>query len=78
MTVFIKKALEWSHVKDCKMVDEFYLFLVECKNAAESMDSIKVLDYQENIKMSMLKLPLYMHDRWRNVVLKAKDNKKRL
>ena len=26
----------------------------------------------------MLKLPLYMHDRWRKFVLKAKDNKIRV
>lgn len=42
VTTFIKKALEWPQVKDSKMLDEFSLFLVECRNAAESMDSIKV------------------------------------
>ena len=42
VTAFIKKALEWSQVKDSKMLDEFSLFLVECKNAAESMDSISL------------------------------------
>lgn len=50
VTAFVKKALDWPQVKDSKMLDEFSLFLVECENAAESMDSIKILDYQENIK----------------------------
>ena len=64
VTAFIKKALDWPQVKDSKMLDEFSLFLVECKHAAESMNSIKILDYQENIKKLMIKLPIYMHDRW--------------
>lgn len=78
VTTFIKKALDWPQVKDSKMLDEFSLFLVECQNAAESMDSIKVLDYQENMKRLMMKLPIYMHDRWRSVVLKKRDAKKRV
>lgn len=42
------------------------------------MDSIKVLDYQENMKRLMLKLLIYMYDRWRSVVLKKRDVKKRV
>ena len=72
VTTFIKKSLELPHVKDSKMLDEFSLFLVECKNAAESMDSNNVLDYQKDMKMIMLKLPVYMHDRWRNIVFDRK------
>ncbi|XP_062621125.1 uncharacterized protein LOC134282740 [Saccostrea cucullata] len=75
-TAFIKKALDWPAVKDAKMLDEFSLFLVECQNAAESIDSVSVLDYSDNIKRLMTKLPVYMHDRWRNVVLKTKETKK--
>ncbi|KAK3086822.1 hypothetical protein FSP39_023974 [Pinctada imbricata] len=72
-TAFIKKALDWPAVKDAKSLDEFALFLVECLNAAESMGSNSVLDYPDNIKRLMQKLPIYMHDRWRNVVLKTKE-----
>ncbi|KAK3101436.1 hypothetical protein FSP39_003570 [Pinctada imbricata] len=77
-TAFIKKALDWPAVKDAKSLDEFALFLVECLNAAESMGSNSVLDYPDNIKRLMQKLPIYMHDRWRNVVLKTKEAKKRV
>jgi hypothetical protein len=56
VTAFIKKALDWPQVKDKKMLDEFSLFLVECKNAAKSMDSIKILDYQENINKTYNKI----------------------
>ena len=77
-TAFIKKALDWPAVKDAKSIDEFALFLVECQNAAESMESSSVLDYPDNIKRLMQKLPIYMHDRWRNVVLRTKDAKGRV
>jgi hypothetical protein len=50
VTAFIKKAFDWSQVKDSKMLDEFSLFLMECKNVAEGMDIIKMLDCKENIK----------------------------
>ena len=38
-------------------------FFVECQNASESIDSVFILGYADNIKKLMLKL----HDRSRNV-----------
>ena len=77
-TAFIKKALDWPAVKDAKGIDEFALFLVECQNAAESMESNSVLDYPDNIKRLVQKLPINMHDRWQNVVLRTKNAKGRV
>ncbi|XP_022335109.2 uncharacterized protein LOC111131734 [Crassostrea virginica] len=78
VTSFIKKALEWPTIKDAKMLDEFALFLLECQNASESIDSVCILDYADNIKKLMSKLPVYLHDRWRSVILKIKDSKRRV
>ncbi|XP_061175604.1 uncharacterized protein LOC133184531 [Saccostrea echinata] len=78
VTSFIKKALDWPMIKDAKMLDEFALFLVECQNASESIDCVSVLDYAENIKRLLSKLPIYLHDRWRTAVLKIKETKRRI
>lgn len=77
VNAFIKKALDWQHVKpgDPKALDNFSLFLIECKNTANSIDAMQILEYSENIKQLMCKLPYYLHDRWRNMVLRTKTNK---
>lgn len=36
---------------------------------------MQILEYSENIKQLMCKLPYYLHDRWRNIVLRTKTNK---
>jgi hypothetical protein len=43
---FIKKALDWPTLKpgDSKALDEFSLFLIECKNAAVSIDAMRILE----------------------------------
>ena len=63
VAAFVKKAMEWPPIKDSKMLDEFSLFLTECENAASSINSNSVLDFSENIKRLLSKLPVYMHDR---------------
>jgi hypothetical protein len=47
------------------------LFLIECKNAAASIDAMRILEYSENIKQLLCKLPYHLHDRWRSIVLGA-------
>ncbi|CAG2221766.1 unnamed protein product [Mytilus edulis] len=75
-SAFIKKALDWPNIKsgDIQSLDEFALFLVECQYGTESMEAGSVLEYSENIKRLMSKLPFHMHDRWRNVVFRVKDS----
>ncbi|XP_071181279.1 uncharacterized protein [Mytilus edulis] len=74
---FIKRALEWPTIQagDSKSLDDFSLFLIECENAAVSMEAMRILEYSENIKRLMIKLPFYFHDRWRNVVMRTKEKK---
>ncbi|XP_069129352.1 uncharacterized protein [Argopecten irradians] len=74
-TAFIGKALNLPQIRagDAKALDEFALLLVECQNAVES---INVLEYSENIKRLMLKLPFHLHDCWRSQVFKLKESKK--
>ena len=72
---FIKKALNWPNIKgdNPKSLDEFAIFLTECENAVRSIDAVKVLEYSENLKQLVRKLPYYMHDKWRNLVQSSKD-----
>ncbi|CAC5382829.1 unnamed protein product [Mytilus coruscus] len=74
---FIKRALEWPTIQagDSRSLDDFSLFLIECENAAASMEAMRILEYSENIKRLMMKLPFYFHDRWRNVVMRTKEKK---
>ncbi|XP_071952433.1 uncharacterized protein [Antedon mediterranea] len=67
---YIKKLLSWAPIKanDPKALDEFSVFLMECKAATLCVGSLGVLEFSENIRMTMEKLPQYLHDRWRNVV----------
>ncbi|XP_033758237.1 uncharacterized protein LOC117340586 [Pecten maximus] len=78
-TAFIKKALDWPTIRpgDPKALDDFSLFLVECDNAVGT-ESNGVLDYSDNIKKLMLKLPFYLHDKWRNQVYKYKEAKRKV
>lgn len=35
-----------------------------------------ILEYSENIKRLLSKLPFHLHDRWRNVVFRIKESQK--
>ena len=72
---FIEKALSWPQIKpdNPKELDRFSIFLRECENAVNSLDAIKTLEYSENMKRILAKLPYTMHDRWRNIVFQAKE-----
>ncbi|XP_071948920.1 uncharacterized protein [Antedon mediterranea] len=67
---YVKKLLSWAPIKanDPKALDEFSVFFMECKAATLCVGSLGVLEFSENIRMTMEKLPQYLHDRWRNVV----------
>ena len=72
---FIRKALNWPIIKadKPKQLDEFAIFLSECENAIRSIDAVKVLEYSENMKQIIRKLPYYLHDKWRNIVQQTKE-----
>ena len=72
---FIKKALRWPIIRanDPKALDEFALFLIECHNAVKCMEAEKVLEYSENMRQLVAKLPFHLHDKWRNIVWSTRD-----
>ncbi|XP_050397841.1 uncharacterized protein LOC126815871 [Patella vulgata] len=73
---FVKRALDWPTIKsdNPSSLDEFGIFLTECLNAIRGIDAIQVLQYPDNMKKLIRKLPYHLHDRWRNVVQKHRDN----
>ncbi|XP_060603364.1 uncharacterized protein LOC132756335 [Ruditapes philippinarum] len=74
---YVKKALEWPIVKDDpKALDSYSIFLMECQYAIENVDAARVLEYPENIKSIVKKLPYSLQERWRNTVYNLKENSK--
>ena len=72
---FINKALEWPCVRpdNPKALDDFSILLVECENAVKCIQAVKVLEYPDNMRKLVGKLPFYLHDRWRNIVRQTSD-----
>jgi hypothetical protein len=75
VNAFIAKALSWAPIKpdNPKELDRLAIFLTECQNAVSSFDAVGVLNYSENLKKIVAKLPYYLHDRWRNQVFQQKE-----
>lgn len=74
---YVKKALDWPPVKpdSAKTLDQFAIFLRECQYAVENIDTGRVLEYSENLKLLVKKLPFYLHDKWRSCVYELKEKK---
>ena len=72
---YIKRALGWPAIngKDPTALDHFAIFLSECEYAICSMDAMKVLEYPDNLRKLVSKLPYYMHDRWRKIVYSSQE-----
>jgi len=62
---FINKALNWPTIKvdNAKGLDEFSIFLTECEQAVNDVDSLKILEYTENFRRIVGKLPYTLHDK---------------
>ncbi len=80
VSAFITKALSWGQIRgdDPKELDRFSIFLAECENAVSCLDALKVLEYSENFKKIVGKLPYVLHDKWRNIVYQAKEKGSRV
>lgn len=76
---YVKVALDWPQIKgdSPKGLDAFSIFLIECENAVKSISSMGILEYPDNLRRLVQKLPFYLHDRWRGKVsdLKEKEAK---
>ena len=72
---YIKKALDWPNVKaDCpKTLDELAIFLLECHYAVENVNSLGILDYSDNIRRLVTKLPFHLQEKWRSRVFDIKE-----
>jgi len=72
---FITKAVSWAPIKpdNPKELERFGVFLAECLNAISSLDALKVLEYSDNMKQIVSKLPYQLHDKWRNIVFQTKE-----
>ena len=60
-----------------KSLDDFAIFLSECEQAVKDIDALKVLEYTDNFRKIVSKLPYQLHDKWRSVVHESKEKGKR-
>ena len=67
---YLKKLDQWPviRVDDVKRLDEFTTFLIGCRNAMLSTDGVKVLDFPSSLRLIVIKLPIYLQDRWARCV----------
>ena len=74
---YVQRAMNWPFIKadHPKALDDFAIFLQECMYAVNYVDAAKVLEYSENLKLLIQKLPFYMQEKWRNVVYETKSRK---
>ncbi|XP_046564520.1 uncharacterized protein LOC124273324 [Haliotis rubra] len=70
----IKRAMCWPNIKadNAKALDEYAVFLNECHNAVTSLHSVKVLEYPDNIRKLVMKLPFHCQEKWRGIVLQIR------
>ncbi|VDI74707.1 Hypothetical predicted protein [Mytilus galloprovincialis] len=74
---YVQRAMNWPFIKadHPKALDDFAIFLQEWMYAVNYVDAVKVLEYSENLKLLIQKLPFYMQEKWRNVVYETKSRK---
>ena len=77
---FVRKALDWPVVKqdNPKALDDFSIFLTECLYAVQNVDEVRVLEYSDNMKTLVRKLPFNLQDKWRNIVYETKSQRRTL
>ena len=76
---FINKVLNWTTVKfdSAKGLDEFLVFLTQCEQAVKDVDSLKILEYTENFRRIVGKLPYTLHNKWQNIAQQKRVHKQR-
>jgi len=48
-------------------------FLSEYQNAVDSIEAVKVLEFSDNFRRLVEKLPYQLHGRWRSLVFQTKE-----
>ena len=80
INAYVNKALKWSTIKadNPKELDKFAVYLKECCNAVKSINALDVLEYSENLKKLVMKLPFSHQEKWRNLVAQTKEKGQRV
>ena len=75
--MYVQKALDWPTIKhsDPKGLDQYATFLAEIYSATQDADvqQVSVLEYSENMKRLVYKLPTHLHSKWLSFVRIMKD-----
>ncbi|KAJ8045014.1 hypothetical protein HOLleu_07931 [Holothuria leucospilota] len=73
---YIKKVMSWPTIRAdySQALDEFAVFLKECEAATRCVGGLGVLEFSENLKRILQKIPYFMHDKWRTVVQRLQKN----
>ena len=66
---YLKRLEKWPIISgdDTKKLDELTTFLIGCRNAVISTESIKELDYPTSLQLLISKVPVFLQDRWAHV-----------
>lgn len=69
--------MDWPIIKPdgAKALDTYGIFLKECQFAIQNVEAVRILEYSENLKQLVKKLPYYLHEKWRNIVYELKQRK---
>ena len=69
-TAYIEKANNWPNLKadDCQGLRTLSHFLTKCTNAMQNVTHMNVLNQLTNMQTIVLKLPLYLQNKWRDTV----------
>jgi hypothetical protein len=74
---FLKRAENWPDVKRENAVElnKFSLFLTECKNMMDSIDSLHELNHSQCLQMLVSKLPYNLRSMWRNTAYTIEEER---
>ena len=69
-TAYIQKANNWPNLKadDSQGLRTLSHFLTKCTNAMQNITHMNVLNHPMNMQTIVLKLPLYLQNKWRDTV----------
>ena len=72
---YVSRALQWPYIspKNPKALDAYALFLREINSAIIDLNEVRTLEYPENMMRLVCKLPVKMHDQWRSIVYRKKE-----
>ena len=58
---------------DAKALRDLYLLANKCLSAMSSLNVLSVMDFPANLQHIAMKLPLYLHNKWRDRISRSKS-----